>query len=551
MKRKICLSLMIIIPLFLSAQIVDRGRPAEWENLVRGGRFMDRFMAMPDGEQQAGIWGADSVLNRYVDNGIEKDDISFWGGKILQSKDGKFHLYICGWPENISGGHMFWRNSTVYYAVSDKLHGPYKLERTIGGGHNPEPFRLKDGRIVLYVIDSNFAPRYYIADSEDSKFWTYGKFVFDLRDRRVVDDMTNLSFARRQDGSYLMMCRGGGIWVSQDGLSPYMQLTDKSVFPAVKGNFEDPVIWKDSLQYHMTVNDWLGRIAYYQRSIDGLHWVTEAGEAYAPGIARHKNGTVENWFKFERMKIFQDDYGRTLQANFAVIDTIKWNDLPNDKHSSKNIMIPMNKGLLLSVLNNEPISENTKSIKVRIRAESGFNPHEDLDLPSLRFGSHSEVNFGRGCKVIKTRKVGADLVITFDGRGSGIGENEFAPKLIGQNVKGELVYGYASLPYVNYKPAMLSARQPIYNKEKCVLELEVQNFGLSTSKPTQVVVKNQEKVLASGNIGALKPYEKKLISFKTEECNTEVCDVVFMADGKEIEVNNFRGIPKNAKKVMF
>lgn len=30
--------------------------------------------------------------------------------------------------------------------------------------------------------------------------------------------------------------------------------------------------------------------------------------------------------------------------NFAVIDTIKWEDLPGDKHSSKNICIPLNKG---------------------------------------------------------------------------------------------------------------------------------------------------------------------------------------------------------------
>ena len=28
------------------------------------------------------------------------------------------------------------------------------------------------------------------------------------------------------------------------------------------------------------------------------------------------------------MKVFQDEYGRPIQANFAVIDTIKWEDLP-------------------------------------------------------------------------------------------------------------------------------------------------------------------------------------------------------------------------------
>ena len=86
-----------------------------------------------------------------------------------------------------------------------------------------------------------------------------------------------------------MVCRGGGVWISRDGLSAYRQLTDKRVYPDVEGRFEDPVVWRDSLQYHLIVNDWLGRIAFYQRSKDGLHWVTEQGEAYVRRF-RHRDG---------------------------------------------------------------------------------------------------------------------------------------------------------------------------------------------------------------------------------------------------------------------
>ena len=85
--------------------------------------------------------------------------------------------------------------------------------------------------------------------------------------------------------------------------------------------------------------------------------------------------------------------------NFAVIDTIKWEDLPGDKHSSKNICIPLNKGLLLSVLNKEPITPSARRIELRIKAEPGFNPHTDVDVKSLRFGSFTEVNFGRVEKI--------------------------------------------------------------------------------------------------------------------------------------------------------
>ena len=33
-------------------------------------------------------------------------------------------------------------------------------------------------------------------------------------------------------------------------------------------------------------------------------------EAYRPGIAVQQNGKVEDWYKFERMKVLQDKYGR-------------------------------------------------------------------------------------------------------------------------------------------------------------------------------------------------------------------------------------------------
>ncbi len=341
----------------LQAQVTERQRPAAWSQLVKGARFMDRFLPMPDGVKSNNLWGAQGVQNRYVDNGIEVSDMSFWGGNILRSADGKYHLYVCGWPEKSPKGHMFWSNSTVYHAVSSQLSGPYKIQNSIGKGHNPEAFRLPDGRVVVYVIDG-----YYIADHENSTVWTYQKFDFDSRDRNIIEGLSNLTFARRPDNSYLMVCRGGGVWISKDGLSTYQQITGKRVYPDIDGRFEDPVVWKDSLQYHLIVNDWLGRIAFYQRSKDGIHWVTEQGEAYMPGISFHKNGEVEEWFKYERAKVFQDSLGRAVQMKFAVIDTIKWDDLPGDRHSSKNICIPLNKGLSLAVLNEKPITASTRRI---------------------------------------------------------------------------------------------------------------------------------------------------------------------------------------------
>lgn len=261
-----------------------------------------------------------------------------------------------------------------------------------------------------------------------------------------------------------------------------------------------------------------------------------------PGISYHKDGEVEKWFKYERAKVFQDSLGRAVQMNFAVIDTIKWEDSPGDKHSSKNICIPLNKGLLLSVLNKEPITPSTRRIELRIKAEPGFNPHTDVDVRSLHFGSFTEVNFGRGCKAVKTRKDGKDLIVVFNGKGSGITADEFAPKLIGRKTNGELLYGYADLPYVDYSPSILSAGCPVYDVEKNTLKVKVTNFGLSASQPAEIEIICSGKTIAKGNVGSLQPYEEKELSLKNlqQQKPQTAYEVVLSGNKKEIERTSFQ-----------
>lgn len=443
-----CILLLLFLALVndSNAQITERSRPKEWDQLVPGGRFMDRFQSMPSGKLSSQPWGGDNVKPRMVDNGIEDNENSYWGGNILYNEvDGLYHMYVCGWPEKSPSGHQTWPHSVVYHAVCTNPIGPFVIKETVGPGHNPEAFRLDDGRVVVYVIDN-----YYISDSYNGP-WKKKQFEFDPCGHKIIDGLSNLSFARRTDGSRLMVCRGGGIWVSKNGLSTYYQLTDQSVYPPIEGRFEDPVIWRDSIQYHLIVNDWYGRIAYYLRSKDGIKWIVDPGEAYSPGISRHADGTEENWFKYERMKVLQDSYGRAIQANFAVIDTFKGEDKGNDNHSSKNISIPLNPGVLLTMLHKAPIDGYTQHLKLLIKAEPGFNPHTDIELTTLRFGASAEVNYGRGAKLIKTQKQGKDLVLFFGMKGSGITKDEFAPKLLGRKKNGDLIFGYCSLPWLNEK----------------------------------------------------------------------------------------------------
>lgn len=531
------LGVMFLISHSSFSQITERERPAEWKQLVKGARFMDRFLPMKGNVLSSDTWGADCVLPRYVDNGIEDGIWSYWGGNIRKGEDGKYHLFVCGWLECSPKGHMEWPNSYVFHTVSDNLTGPFKPVRIIGKGHNPEIFPAKDGRYVVYVIDGR-----YVSDDLNGK-WEYGKFDFNARDRRIIEGLSNLSFAQREDSSYVMVCRGGGIWVSRDGLSEYNQLTDKRVYPDVDGRFEDPVIWRDHIQYHLIVNDWLGRIAFYLRSKDGVNWVVDPGEAYMPGVAVHADGQVEDWFKYERLKVYQDKYGRAIQANFAVIDTLKNEDKPFDHHSSKNISIPLNPGSLLTILDEKPITSGTKTIRVKIQAEEGFNPQKDIDVNSLRFGASEEVNYGRGCQVLTTENAGKDLIVTFNGKGNGITKDEFAPKLIGKYKDGRILYGYARLPYIDYIEPILSARAPVFTKSGKGLEciVEVQNFGQVESKKALVEVgyKKEGKTIkvASGMVPALKPYEKTdlLLSAKDRfEEGKEYDLIVTLYSGKKV-----------------
>lgn len=429
----VCVVVMMMWPAAQAqAQVTERERPAEWAKLVPGARFMDRFRPMEGSDLRSDVWGAEYVKPRFVDNGIEDAFWSYWGGNIVKGEDGRWHLFVAAWLEASEKGHMEWGNSWVVHATAPTQHGPFRPQQIVGRGHNPEIYRTDDGTWVLYVIDARYTSR-----SLDGP-WVKGKFDFDPQGKPIIEGLSNLSFARRPEGGWLMVCRGGGIWMSDDGLTTWRQVSDGSVYPKVDGRFEDPVLWRDSVQYNLIVNDWLGRIAYYLRSADGLHWQVDDGEAYMPGIARHKDGRLEDWFKYERMRILQDKHGRAIQANFAVIDTIKWDDKPLDRHSSKNICIPLDPGLLLSI----PAKAKGGKMTLRIHAEEGFDPQRDLDLSTLQFGAPHEVDYGRGAVPTASRMDGRDLLLTFRLRDTKLGSDDFAAKVIVKRKDGSTTFGF-------------------------------------------------------------------------------------------------------------
>lgn len=503
------------------------------QTLVEGGNFKDRILPMQgsvtletltQSNPNAKIWGAQDVQNRYIDNGCEINGMNLWGGNVYKGEDGRYYQFLAGW-DGIKNAFNYWSRSHIYRVESSTPYGPFTNPTDIGSGHNPEVYRTDDGTYVVYALIGNSSCWRYVSKSLDGP-WTFEEMPYNLRDRALLTGSTttysNWTFAKRQDGSMLCMCRGGGIWISRDGLQEYGQVKGVSCYPnGGGGTFEDPVIWKDEVQYHMIVNDWKARTAYYSRSADGFHWVAEDGIAYDIDISVHPDGQQEKWYKYERARVFQDKYGRAIQLNMAVIDTIKAEDKANDNHSSKNIAMPLNPGMRMMVLNTEPISASTAEIKVIIYKEEGFSPADNLDVASQRFGTHSTVNRGGGATVVaQATDNEGNLILTFSGKDTGINANEFAPKMLGRYAEGYInpatptakaggmCYGYAKLPYYNYTPAYLSPQLPIVGAGSVPTSVHVMNYGLSasTKEITVKVLTESGVVLATGTVNTIEPY---------------------------------------------
>jgi len=497
-----------------TAAVVANDETRSWEHapseyvtpagLVRGAAFIDRILPMPvDSPLRADVWGGDNVKPRNVANGLENSAWSYWCMSIF-TLDGKEHMFATRWPNADPRGHSAWPQSAIVHAVADKPTGPFTVDQEIGPGHNVMCYRTQGGTYVLYVIG-----RAYQAKSIEGP-WERLDLQYDTRGLTSLP-MSNHTFAMREDGSYLMSSRGGQIWISRDGLQPYRKITCQTPYPPVRGRFEDPVVWRDEVQYHMLVNDWFGRTAFYLRSPDGVDWTVDPGIAYDTTVACNADGTRERWYKFERPNVRQDAFGRATHLYLAVIDCGKKEDLGNDIHGSKIIALPLVVDRRMEILNKERLASDGK-IELLVRAEEGFEPARDLDLASLSFGSPSAVDFGRGAKVLGSAPSGRDLQLAFAVRDTGFRNDDFAGKLLGRNRGGERVCGYARLPGKARQVAILSPSHPRLDGRDALV-VTVENFGLAASEATTMKVcmsvavgDVRERILAV-SVPALQPYE--------------------------------------------
>lgn len=457
------------------------------KTFVRGGQFKDLILPVPivNGLETEGIWGNANVLPRDMDSGIEDNTWCYWGGNPVKGRDGRYHMAICRWPENT--GHHGWFESEVAHCVSETPTGPYQLTKTIvKKGHNPEVLHFPDGTFALHVMDSSV----YTAPRMPGPWTRIGSMKLDSRGFRPSNRLgSNLTTEFRPDGSILLMKKNGDVALSRDGILGPFRMVSIENYARSTGYPEDPVVWRSRHQYHAVYNHAQDRKSAYMRSLDGIAWKHEEGLPYDASTTFYTDGTKNEWYKFERPKVLQDDRGRVTHLALAVMDVAKGEDKGNDNHSSKNLVLPLVVEKLVSIVGDQQIDGATERIDALIQAEDGFDPVKELDLDSLRFGSDSVVNHGGGCKPVRTRNQGPDLLVAFEGE-TGFRDTDYDFKLIGETKGGKLILGYALLPGRSASAAALITLPVKVNDQdgRRVLESVLENWGLDNSGPVEITV---------------------------------------------------------------
>ena len=391
-------------------------------------QFMDCFEPMPIIEGLTeDCWGADEVGPRDQGNGLEDRDLSdycYWDGAIIKNPDPagehKYYMFASRW--NQAGGHWGqdgisgWQGSQAVYAVSDNLYGPYQDMGPLwpdwceGAGHNVFPFALSEKdplyaegyRYAISISDTGMHGdeangTLHISKSLDGP-WTL--IENDNAGKLKVDTsrfgLSNVSIAVGPDGRYIATNRNGDI-ARADSVAGEWEVQSTQLWWNVPGmssvNVEDPVIWYSDGLYHIVVNKWDARMAYYLTSEDGVTWYKHPGTAYTPGAGflRYEDGTVNDWTKLERPNIYVED-GRIKAMTFAVIDVQKEQDFGNDDHGSKIIVVPFSSEKL----------QQLDSAPNPLEDREGLMPVEDTTIQSWQaeegknYGAENHLQLQRG-----------------------------------------------------------------------------------------------------------------------------------------------------------
>ncbi|WP_339900021.1 glycoside hydrolase family protein [uncultured Gilvimarinus sp.] len=313
-------------------------------------RMVDYFLPMPLGNQSSDVWGAPGVLPRDIDNGLEstkrQPDWNYWDGKIIKAPNGKYHLFASRWPGELT--HYDWAKSVAVHAVSETPNGPYQNPQQLftdreGLGHNITGGVMPDGRYYVVASDAGRAGDVFISDTIDGQYELQGQVTMDANGQDLDRAGANVSIIVRPDGKFLLVSRPGIVMISDDIMGPYVA-QGPSIWPTIKGydnsKAEDPIVWYSGGLYHITLNWWDIRKARHLVSRNGIdNWV-DTGIAYDPRLGfEYTDGSKNTWSLLERPGVLVEN-GHVTHFTFSALDVSKPEDVGNDNHGSKVLVVP-------------------------------------------------------------------------------------------------------------------------------------------------------------------------------------------------------------------
>ena len=275
----------------------------------------------------------------YIGVAVEENDYHIWGSSPIMDDEGRVHLFLARWTNEL-GVDPGWRShSEVAHYVSDKPEGPFVFVDIALKGtgkdtwdkyapHNPAIHKVGDQYVLLYIANDNFqSPPHssnqnigmaisenlngpwkkvgkdglLLKPSTNPKMWTY----------KSICGMSNPAFLQHPNGGFMLYFKVKhkdgikmGVAFSEHLEGPYVQYPE----PVTKNNqiIEDgyAFVYNDKICLMTTDNH--GMI----KRGGGILWSSDDGinfSNYEPGFNLFSDYIGKNAFKNSKM-IYGTDY---------------------------------------------------------------------------------------------------------------------------------------------------------------------------------------------------------------------------------------------------
>lgn len=287
------------------------------------------------------------------ENVFRSDDYFNWGGSIVKSEDGLYHMFYSRWPKatTFKGWLVY---SEIAHAVASDPRGPWKYKETVMEGrgkgywdaitaHNPK-IKFFGGKYYLYYIATNMGETSYIevdfeevgrsglanpirkilrtnqrtgvavANSLDGPWERFDAPL--IEPAGPITTLTvNPAIDRGKDGRYYLIVKGDKPNEDDFVRNQAMAISDSPSGPFTIQpepvidylDTEDMSLWYDQKRdKYFGIFHALGFIGLVS-SEDGIHWEKAEEFEVMPKQIKWKDGTSVSYERMERPFVYRED----------------------------------------------------------------------------------------------------------------------------------------------------------------------------------------------------------------------------------------------------